>query len=105
MLSCDFRVDSKVLQHACSNTIALLKQTKKNMFRANVSMMKRDRFLGCERQHLFNTRRIWDIAQYLLVRACSNLLLHLPSHRFQIESHLPEHGHCRALSESDQSKE
>src|SRR5436309_10726086 len=65
-------------------------------------MIERVRFLPRQREHFFDARRVWDVADHLRLRAGTDLFLHFHPHRLEIESHLLQDVDCHALAELDQ---
>src|SRR5436190_4298139 len=98
MLPCGLDIHAKVFQHTAGNTVALAKQTKEDMFRSDVSVIERPRFLGRKRQDFLYARRVRDVADHFLIGPGPDLVLDFQPHAFEIQSHFPEHSNRGALS-------
>src|SRR5436309_14696871 len=105
MLSCDFDIHMKVPQYDCCDVVTFAKQPQENMFGPDVSVIERSGFLRCQHQDFLHARRVEEQAANLLIRAGADLLFDFKPHGLEIESHLPEHNDCCALSKSYQPKE
>src|SRR6266496_1150551 len=68
-------------------------------------MIERLGLFASKRQHLFDARRVWDVANHLCLRSGTDLFLHFHSHRLEIEPHLLQDVYGHALPQLDQAEE
>src|SRR5262249_34947785 len=67
-------------------------------------MIERLGFLPRQREHFFDARRVWDVADHLRLRAGTDLFFHFHPHSLKIESHLLQDVHGHALTKLYQSE-
>src|SRR5262245_34198617 len=75
------------------------------MLGADISMIERFGLFGGERQHLFDARRVRNIADHFLVRAGPDLLFDFRADGVQVEAHFLEHVHRDPLAEFDEAEQ
>ena len=87
-----------------SDAVTFPQQTEQYMFRADVRMVERLGFFGCQSENLLDTRCVRDIANHFLIRSRADLLLDLHADGLQIQSELLENVHRDTLPQLDQSE-
>ena len=98
-------VHVQVLQHARGHAVAFAQQAEQDVLGADVGVVERLGFLGGERQHLLDARRVRDVADHLLVRPGADLLLDLHADGFEVEAHLLQDVDGDALAQLDQAQQ
>ena len=98
-------IDLEILQNLRGDTVTFAQEAEEDVLRADVAVIEGLRFLAGEREHLFHTRRVGNVADHLRLRAGADLLLDLQAHGFEIEAEFGEHVHGDALTELDEAEE
>src|SRR6266850_7130714 len=75
------------------------------MFRSYISMIEGFSFLRRERQNLFNTRSVGNVADHFLIRAGTDLLFYLHAYGFQVKAQLLENVDSNTLAQFDQAEQ
>ena len=98
-------LDTKPLQHARRNPIALQQQAEENVFGADVSLLHCFGFPGGESQGSLRSRSVRGVADDDLVRSGANLPLDFRTDRLEIQAEFLQNIHGAALAAFEQSQE
>ena len=93
------------LQNSSRRSLAFPEQAEQNMFRANVIMAQLLGFFLRQRKHLFDARRVRNIADHLGFWPRSNLFFNLQTNGIEVESHFLDDVDSHALPQLDQAEQ
>jgi hypothetical protein len=88
-----------------SNPFAFTKKAKQNVLGANVTVVKRLRFLARERQNFFDSRGVGNVSGGFGLGPGSHLLFNGSSNSIEIKSHFLQNVNRYTLTEIDQPKQ
>src|SRR6266446_4621097 len=95
----------ETLEHSGSNPLAFAQKSKQNVFRADIRMIQRLRFLARQCQYFFDPRGVGNVADNLGLRPRANLFFHFHANGLKIEAHLLQNVHRHALPKLDKAQE
>ena len=104
LVAAPFDVDVERFQDARRRSFAFPKQSKQNVFGADVIMIELLGFLLREREDLLHAGRVGNIADHLGLGSGANLLFHFHAHGLEIEAHFLQDVDGDPLAEFDQAK-
>ena len=98
-------IDVQVAQDLGSNAIAFAEEAEEDVLRADVAVVQRLGFLGCQSEDLFHPRGVGNVAHHFGLWAGTDLLLHLHADSFKVQPQFGQDVHGDALGQFDEAQQ